>query len=602
MENYKTTRSESYIRIVCTDDASPKYNRLQLMTVPPTFIELQPGNNILLVEEYPSLKYGFRQIDDYCLKADDATNEYNCGDVILVDLSHFDSTEMSSMDMMCCRMENLENIIFGENRIENVTSMESAFEWIAAKELDLTKINFSKVTNAEMMTYSKENLKVNLAGCDLSNVVKAEGIFKGVSQLNLDGAVLSDAVIEAMSQEEELGCEDLKELSMRGCDIRMIRAVLKSVLESGTDILPRVRVILDKESENQILTSIAPANSWIPKHRREWYITVTTGEFIRKDNEILELITKTLRKNNLIEDIYDSEHLGDVKSSGNYYPWEKVYSVGVQFPSILIKTFFDWELGIRAARCSGTYSFVVGNNYAAFSNNPKLKLYVPVLHKGFYTIEDALNALVEAGFNDLSNCRIIEIQYLDPTSLPEILHQSVKWTPLTDGKFNLSEEWEEKFKAILSKEKERLQSYIDQCLAKLSRTKFNNGEVCTDTDGNKHLINPSKIIKISPYQKDDKVFATLSLENNISLTIDLIIFTKELTGFVPADHTEIKGKKSPTEIHVPFTDLEEVFKSIEEAAVPIIEKYKEEMQKHTSVKECGLDDEDEIFNPDFDEE
>lgn len=598
MINLNTINSGSYIRIVCSDDADPKYNKLQLRTEPPTFIELQPGNNILSVKDYPALRYGFKQIDDFRLDATfpDCPNEYNCGDVLHVDLSHFDASEMVSMDRMFERMENLENIFFGEARIDNVTSMNSAFEWTDVEKLDLTCINFSNVTDAEMMTYSKGDRTVILAGRDLSNVKTAEGIFNGVSKLDLDGALLSDAVIEAMAQDEEFGCEGLKEISMKGCNIRMIRAVLKSILESESDVLPRIRVVVDKEVENQILTSIAPTNSWIPKYRREWYLAITSGELINKDNEIQELIIKSLRKDNLIDEIYYSESHCNLRQSENKYPWERVYAVGVQFPSILIKTFFDWELGISAARCSESYSFVVGNYYAAFSNNPKLKLYVPVLHKGFYTIVDALNALVEAGFNDLSTCRIIEIQYLNPSSLPKILHHSSKWSPITDGKFNLTEEWENKFKAVLSNRKEKYQSYIDQCLTKLSRTKFNHGEVCTDTDGNKHLIYPTKIIKISPYQKDDNVFATLSMESNINLTVDLLIFTKELTGFIAVDHSEIMGTKIPSEIHVPNIDLEEVFKSIEEEAAPIIEKWKKERDEKAKSSEA---DEEPPFDPDF---
>lgn len=236
MANSKPTNFESYIRIVCSDDADPKYNKLQLRTDPPTFIELQPGNNILSVENYPMLKYGFRQIDNPWLDAyPNTTNEYNCGDVVLVDLSHFDSADMTSMEDMFRKMENLKEIIFGDIRIENVISMNSAFEWTAVENLDLTRIDFSHVIDAEMMAYSQGDREVILAGCDLSNVKTAEGIFNGVSKLNLDGALLSEAVIDAMDREEEYGCENLKEISMKGCAPELIESVIAHLQNGKPD-------------------------------------------------------------------------------------------------------------------------------------------------------------------------------------------------------------------------------------------------------------------------------------------------------------------------------------------------------------------------------
>lgn len=240
MANSNTTGSGSYIRIVCSDDACPKYNRLQLRTDPLTFIALQPGNNILPVSSYPALKYGFKQIDDCYLEETvypDATNEYNCGDVLLVDLSHFDSTEMTSMEDMFRKMENLKEIIFGDIRIENVTSMNSTFEWTAVENLDLTHIDFSQVIDAEMMTYSQGDRKVFLTGCNLSNVKTAEGIFSGITQLNLDGAILSVAVIEAMGWYDngEGGCEDLNKISMRGCAPELIESVIAHLQNGKPD-------------------------------------------------------------------------------------------------------------------------------------------------------------------------------------------------------------------------------------------------------------------------------------------------------------------------------------------------------------------------------
>ncbi len=239
------SNSRSYIRIVCTEDAEPKYNRLQLRTEPSTYIELQPGENILTVEKYPALKYGFCQIDDPYLESENSPYECNGGGIKHVDLSHYNPSEMVSMNNMFRRMDSLLDIDFGRIRIENVESMDSAFEWTDVGHLDLTGISFSKVVSAEMMIYAQGNISVNLTGADLSNITKAEGIFNGVDELILDNAILSDAVIYSMAYEEEYGCECLKKISLRGCAINMIEDVLTAVIVGRPENWQPIEVILD---------------------------------------------------------------------------------------------------------------------------------------------------------------------------------------------------------------------------------------------------------------------------------------------------------------------------------------------------------------------
>lgn len=427
MANSNTIGSGSYIKIVCTYDADPKYNRLQLRTDPPTFIELQPGNNILSVSKYPALKYGFKQIDIPWFDKNvcpDATNQYNCGDVLLVDLSHFDSAEMTSMEDMFRKMENLKEIIFGDIRIENVISMNSAFEWTAVENLDLTHIDFSQVIDAEMMTYSQGNLRVNLSGCDLSKVIAAEGIFNGVTQLNLDRATLSEAIIEAMRWDAEGSCEDLEEISMIDCDIRFISSVIKKL-----NFL-RTRVKLNHKAEGIILDYISHSLPipWTQIDPYQWYFTIVSGD-LSVDNEIQRVIIEYLKRKGLIGNIRFIEHHHAITQGKSYYSWENVYQCGEEFPIALIKAFFNFRLGIASACCSReTYSFVVGNDYAAFSNNPNLKFYVPSLYRGFESIDDVLEYLINITPIKQSQIRILEIQYLNPTDNPTVLNSSIVWT------------------------------------------------------------------------------------------------------------------------------------------------------------------------------
>ncbi len=89
--------SSSYIKIVCAEEADPESNRIMLRTTPPTFIELQPGENILTVETYPDLKYGFYPEQR---RSDSISINDSCQSIIEVDLSHFDASEVQSTSSM----------------------------------------------------------------------------------------------------------------------------------------------------------------------------------------------------------------------------------------------------------------------------------------------------------------------------------------------------------------------------------------------------------------------------------------------------------------------------------------------------------------------
>lgn len=159
MANSKTTRSESYIRIVCTDNADSRKNRLllrteELMSITPEikvpkYIPLQPGENILRVSDYPELKYGFYNCscdDSQCQfsptmsedEKDKMTDFFyweaseNCQDIIEIDLRHFDGSDLKSMDMMFYYMFNLERIFLGRLDTSSVTDMSFAFTGVGS--------------------------------------------------------------------------------------------------------------------------------------------------------------------------------------------------------------------------------------------------------------------------------------------------------------------------------------------------------------------------------------------------------------------------------------------------------------------------------------
>lgn len=186
----KAVISESYIIITCDDNADPKFNRLQLRTDPLTFIELQPGRNILMIEDYPTLKFGFKQIDDndndehmHLSGKESVIPNENCQEVIEVDFSHFDGSEMESMDYMFHFMSRIERITFGEMKTSKLTSMERAFWGVGnlhdgepILDLDLSGLDFSNVANANDMFSDAIIRRLDLTGCNFENLNES-GIF-----------------------------------------------------------------------------------------------------------------------------------------------------------------------------------------------------------------------------------------------------------------------------------------------------------------------------------------------------------------------------------------------------------------------------------------
>ena len=258
--------SDSYIIITCDDGAVPRLNRLQLRTSPPSFIDLQSGENTLSIKDYPDLKYGFRQIEDGfrqiedCVIKDsnednDTENcEYNCESVRSIDLSHFDSSKVTQMNNMFERMAYLNHINFGSIRFKNITSIAHAFDWVNAGPgahngdlLDLSKIDFSQILDTTEMFYGCCFDTVDLTGCDMSNIESADNMFYicGIHKLILDGSKLSSAVIEAITSESR-EWDSLEEVSLKRCDINIIASIIFGLTFDRPETWKSIKFILDK--------------------------------------------------------------------------------------------------------------------------------------------------------------------------------------------------------------------------------------------------------------------------------------------------------------------------------------------------------------------
>lgn len=230
--------SKSYIVVTCEEDANPKLNRLQLRTDPPTYIELNPGKNVLTVEKYPDLKYGFSQIDDYvfpddCEELQDSEYwyEYNGGQIIEIDLSHFDGSEMTSMDCMFLAF-GPERIIFGNLNTSQVISMKSAFADLKIGDnsieiIDISNLDLSKVENVSDLFSGARIKELKLPKFPAVN--QSEDMFMG---MHIDKIIFNEigeyGILDIV---EELGnSEDEVEITFKGArELKQIQSIIQTL-------------------------------------------------------------------------------------------------------------------------------------------------------------------------------------------------------------------------------------------------------------------------------------------------------------------------------------------------------------------------------------
>ena len=113
---------------------------------------------------------------------------YNLSSIIFVDLSKFDFSQVNNTQMMFGECLNIESIIFPPENI-NTPIQDMAYMFYnckSLKELDLSKINISLVTNTESMFYGCKSLPyLNLENINTENVLNISKMFYGCESLRL---------------------------------------------------------------------------------------------------------------------------------------------------------------------------------------------------------------------------------------------------------------------------------------------------------------------------------------------------------------------------------------------------------------------------------
>jgi len=221
-------------------------------------IRLRKGENIISVEEYPELRYGFsfdagsdkpENIEDIILDEYDTSKVTNmccmflgCSSLESLDLSGFDTsnvTDMSGMFNDCSSLESLDlsgfdtsNVtdmswmFYGCSSLEsldlsgfdtsNVTDMYSMFDGCSSLEsLDLSGFDTSNVTNMNYMFINCISLEtLDLSGFDTSNVTYMHSMFSGCSSLeSLDLSGFDTSNVTDMSW-MFYGCSSLESLDL----------------------------------------------------------------------------------------------------------------------------------------------------------------------------------------------------------------------------------------------------------------------------------------------------------------------------------------------------------------------------------------------------
>lgn len=168
-------------------------------------IRLMKGENVINVEEYPKLRFGFsfynrsysEYIKDIILDEYDTSYItdmvnmfYGCSSLKYLDLSGFDTSGVSNMCGMFESCSSLKSLDLSSFNTLNVTDMSWMFDKCRSlKSLDLSSFNISNVTNMDSMFLDCDSLEcVYLRNC---NKYTIERITKALEEVGIDAKVIT---------------------------------------------------------------------------------------------------------------------------------------------------------------------------------------------------------------------------------------------------------------------------------------------------------------------------------------------------------------------------------------------------------------------------
>ena len=157
-----------------------------------------------------------------------------------LDLSSFDTKNVTDMGQMFYRCYVLTSLDLSSFDTKNVTDMEAMFYGCRSlASLDLTSFDARRVTNmGQMFSYCESLISLDLSGFDTTSAMYMGSMFRGcksLTSLDLSGFDMRRVGGGSVSVPDEDwnlswmfdGCDNLKEIIMRGCDKKTIDKISK---------------------------------------------------------------------------------------------------------------------------------------------------------------------------------------------------------------------------------------------------------------------------------------------------------------------------------------------------------------------------------------
>ena len=174
---------------------------------------------------------------------------YRCDNLRSLDLSSFDTKNVTNMREMFYRCHVLTSLDLSSFDTKNVTDMEAMFYGcVSLASLDLTSFDTRRVTNmGQMFSYCESLISLDLSGFDTTSAMYMGSMFKGcksLTSLDLSGFDMrrvGGGSVSVPVEDWDLsrmfdGCDNLKEIIMRGCD--------KKTIDMISNVKPKGAVII----------------------------------------------------------------------------------------------------------------------------------------------------------------------------------------------------------------------------------------------------------------------------------------------------------------------------------------------------------------------
>ena len=174
---------------------------------------------------------------------------YRCDNLRSLDLSSFDTKNVTDMGQMFYRCYVLTSLDLSSFDTKNVTDMEAMFYGCRSlASLDLTSFDTRRVTNmGQMFSYCESLISLDLSGFDTTSAMYMGSMFRGcksLTSLDLSGFDMrrvGGGSVSVPDEDWDLswmfdGCDNLKEIIMRGCD--------KKTIDMISNVKPKGAVII----------------------------------------------------------------------------------------------------------------------------------------------------------------------------------------------------------------------------------------------------------------------------------------------------------------------------------------------------------------------